>query len=83
MKEKQKCLISRRTSLSWSSLFDKSHILKGVPIDADIELQCRCCRSLFKTKNAYHIGYSEICYVNPEEQDKCNHQLKDIKPTKR
>ena len=67
--------------MSWSSLFDKSHILKGVPIDADIELQCRQCGILFKTRNAYHIGYSEIHFINPEEVSKCHHSMKHLQLT--
>jgi len=54
--------------MSWTSLFDYSHLLEGVPVDAVIELQCRKCNTLFHTKNAYYIGYSEIFYVNPEEK---------------
>ena len=68
---------------SWASLFDYSHILEGVPVDADIELQCRKCNNLFYTKNAYYIGYSEIFYSNPEEEGKCGHDIKDLKPAKR
>ena len=68
---------------SWASIFDYSHILEGVPVDADIELKCRSCNTLFYTKNAYYVGYSEVFYVDPEEQGKCNHNLKDIRPTKR
>ena len=67
--------------MSWSSLFDKSHILKGVPIDAGIELQCRHCKILFKTKNTYYIGYSEIFYSNSKEASRCNHDTRDLKPT--
>ena len=68
---------------SWVTLFDHSHILEGAPIDADIELKCRKCNTKFTTKNAYYIGYSELFYLNPEEQGKCTHGLKDIKPTKK
>lgn len=71
------------TNGSWVSIFDHSHILDGVPVDADIELQCSRCKILFFTKNAYYVGYSELFYANPEEQGKCNHDLKDLKPTKR
>jgi len=67
----------------WASLFDYSHILEGAPIDADIELKCRRCKTLFNTKNAYYVGYSEIFYANPEEQGKCNHSLNDMKSTKK
>ncbi len=45
--------------MSWSALFDHTHIVKGVQVDADIELQCRKCKTLFLTMNAYYIGYSE------------------------
>jgi phage FluMu protein Com len=68
---------------TWASLFDYSHILEGVPIDADIELQCRRCKTLFYTKNAYFIGYSDIHYVNPTEEGRCSHDLNEIRPTKR
>jgi uncharacterized C2H2 Zn-finger protein len=67
--------------MSWSPLFDRTHILKGVPVDADIELRCKRCRTLFKTKNAYHIGYSEILYSNSKEIGQCNHDLKSLEPT--
>ncbi len=69
--------------ISWASLFDYSHILEGVPIDSDIELQCRRCKTLFYTKNAYFIGYTDIYYANPEEQGRCNHGLKNLKATGR
>jgi uncharacterized C2H2 Zn-finger protein len=68
---------------SWASLFDYSHIVEGAPIDAEIELQCRQCKTLFLTKNCYYISYSEIHYANPEEHGRCKHSLKDLKPTKR
>ncbi len=68
---------------SWVSLFDYSHIVEGVPIDAEIELQCRKCKTLFYTKNTYYIGYTDIHYANPEEKAHCNHSLKDLKPRKR
>jgi len=68
---------------SWASLFDYSHILEGAPVDAYIELQCKSCKTHFYTMNAYYIGYSEIFYSNPEEQDKCGHDLKELKLTKR
>ncbi len=67
--------------MSWSPLFDRTHILKGVPVDAEIELKCRRCNTLFKTKNAYHIGYAKIQYINPEEAGKCDHELKHLQPT--
>lgn len=73
----------RAADPSWTSLFDYSHILEGVPVDADIELKCRKCNTLFHTKNAYYIGYSEIFYVNPEEKGKCKHGLEELKPTKK
>ena len=69
--------------MSWSAMFDETHILRGVPVDADIELKCRKCNTLFYTKNAYYVGYSEVYYANPEEQGKCSHSLKHMKPTKR
>jgi len=31
--------------MGWSALFDHTHIVKGVPVDAEIELQCRICIS--------------------------------------
>ena len=68
---------------SWSSLFDYSHILEGAPVDADIELQCQKCKTLFHTKNAYYIGYSDIQYKDPAKHGKCNHDLKDLVPTKK
>ncbi len=68
---------------SWVSIFDYSHIVEGVPVDADIELQCRKCNTRFTTINAYYIGYSELFYLNPTEQGQCNHSLKEIKPTKK
>ena len=71
------------TEGSRASIFDYSHIVEGVPIDADIELKCRKCNTKFQTKNAYYIGYSELFYLNSEEQGKCNHGLKDIKSTKK
>lgn len=67
--------------MSWSPLFDRTHILKGVPVDAEIELQCRRCKTLFRTMNAYYIGYSEVIYLNPNEQGRCGHDPKDLKPT--
>ena len=67
--------------MAWSSLFDHTHILKGVPVDAEIELQCRRCRTLFRTLNAYHIGYSEINYVNGDEAGRCKHNLSELQPT--
>ena len=69
--------------MSWSALFDRTHILKGVPVDADIELQCRKCKTLFRTKNAYYIGYSDISYADPDEEGSCNHDIKTLKPTKK
>ncbi len=54
--------------MSWSALFDRTHILKGTPVDADIELQCRKCKTFFHTRNAYYIGYSDISYADPEEK---------------
>ena len=69
--------------MAWSSLFDHTHILKGVTVDAEIELQCRRCRTLFRTMNAYYIGYSEVHYVNHGEVGKCKHDLGDLRPTKR
>ncbi len=71
------------TDGSWASLFDYSHILDGVSIDADIELQCKKCKTLFYTKNAYYIGYSEIFYSNPKEEGRCGHDITELKPTKR
>jgi phage FluMu protein Com len=68
--------------LSWSALFDRTHILKEVPVDANIELQCRKCKTLFHTKNAYYIGYSVISYANPEEEGICGHDITELKPTK-
>ena len=67
--------------MSWSPLFDRTHIVKGVPVDAEIELQCRKCQTLFHTMNAYYIGYSPVNYANPEEQGKCTHALKNLVPT--
>ncbi len=67
--------------MSWSALLDRAHILKGVPVDAEIELQCRKCRTLFRTKNAYYVGYSDISYADPDEKGSCNHDIKDLKPT--
>lgn len=46
--------------MSCSPLFDHTNILKGVPVDAEIELKCRKCKTRFSTLNAYYIGYSEI-----------------------
>ncbi len=71
------------TDGSWASLFDYSHILDGVPIDAEIELQCNKCKKLFYTKNAYYVGYSGIFYTKSEEEGQCRHDLKELKPTKR
>jgi uncharacterized C2H2 Zn-finger protein len=68
---------------SWTTLFDYSHILEGAPVDADIELECKKCKTLFYTKNAYYIGYSDIHYANPKEEGLCNHDLQELKPTKR
>lgn len=68
---------------SLASLFDYSHILDGVPIDADIELQCKRCKRKFYTKNAYYVGYSGIFHVEPAETGKCDHDIKNLKPTKR
>ena len=67
--------------MSWSALFDSTHIVKGVPVDADIELQCRLCRTYFYTSNAYYIGYSNLNYLKPEDEGKCGHNLKNLKPT--
>ena len=67
--------------MSWSALFDRTHILKGVPVDADIELQCNKCKTFFHTRNAYYVGYSGINYANPDEKGKCEHGIKDLKPT--
>ena len=67
--------------MSWSALFDRTHILKGVPVDADIELKCRKCKTLFHTRNTYYIGYSDVNYANPKEEGKCEHGIKDLKPT--
>lgn len=69
--------------MSLSALFDRTHILKGVPIDADIELQCRRCKTLFRTRNAYYTGYSYISYADPEEEKNCTHDLRELKPTKK
>jgi uncharacterized C2H2 Zn-finger protein len=69
--------------MSWSPLFDRTHIVKVVPVDAEIELQCRKCQTLFHTMNAYYIGYSPVNYANPEEVGKCNHNIEDLKTTKR
>ncbi len=60
-------------------LFDRTHILSGVPADTFIEL---LCGALFKTKNAYYVDYAKAYYENFEEQGKCNHNFKDIKPVK-
>ena len=68
--------------MAWSALFDHTHIVKGVPVDADIELRCKKCRTLFYTRNAYYIGYSEINYLNPEEKGRCKHDIKELAPTK-
>ncbi len=68
--------------MSWSPLFNRTHILKGVPVDAEIELQCKKCKTLFHTLNAYYIGYSAIRYADPEE-DSCNHDITLLKPTKK
>jgi len=68
---------------TWVSLFDYSHILEGAPVDADIELQCRKCKTLYFTKNAYYIGYSPVHYANPADQGRCTHDLKELRPTKR
>ena len=67
--------------MAWSPLFDRTHILKGVPVDAEIELQCKRCKTLFSTMNAYHIGYSEIHYISHDETGRCNHDLKELQPT--
>ncbi len=67
----------------WSSLFDHTHILKGVPVDADIELQCRICKTLFRTMNAYYIGYAEVNYMSINEEGRCKHSLSDLRATKR
>jgi len=67
--------------MSWSALFDRTHILKGVPVDADIELQCRKCKTFFRTRNAYYIGYSDINYADPQKEKNCTHNLEDLKPT--
>ncbi len=67
---------------AWASLFDYSQIVEGVPIDAEIELQCNKCNTRFYTMNAYYIGYSELFYVNPEEEGKCKHSLKNLQATK-
>ncbi len=69
--------------MTWSALFDRTHILKGVPVDADIELQCKTCKTYFYTINAYYIGYAEIFYASPEEQGRCEHDSKELRPTKR
>ena len=67
--------------MSWSALFDSTHIVKGVPVDADIELECRLCRTYFYTANAYYIGYSDLNYLKPEDEGKCGHNLKELRPT--
>ncbi len=67
--------------MSRSALFDRTHILKGVPVDADIELQCRKCKAFSRTRNAYYIGYSYISYADPEEEGSCTHDLGELKPT--
>lgn len=67
--------------MSWSALFDRTHILKDVPVDADIELQCRKCKTLFRTRNAYYIGYSAISYADPEEEGSCEHDITELEPT--
>ncbi len=36
--------------MSWTALFDRAHIVKGVPVDAEIELQCRCTHDLKELK---------------------------------
>ncbi len=74
---------NRAADPSWTSLFDYSHILEGAPVDANIELECRKCKTLFLTKNTYYIGYSEIFYVNPDDKGNCKHGLEELKPTKR
>ncbi len=69
--------------MSWSALFDRTHILKDVPVDADIELQCRKYKTLFHARNAYYIGYSAISYADPEEEGRCGHDIIELKPTKK
>ena len=46
--------------MSRSALFDRTNILKGVPVDADIELQCRKCKALFRTMYAYYTDLKVI-----------------------
>ena len=69
--------------MPWTALFDRTHIVKGVPVDAEIELQCRKCQTLFHTMNAYYIGYSPVNYANPADEGRCTHDLKELKPTKK
>jgi len=67
--------------MGWSALFDQTHIVKGVPVDAEIELQCSVCGTHFRTANAYHVGYSPVHYANPAEEGRCTHSIKNLKPT--
>ena len=69
--------------MSWSPHFDRTHIVKGVPVDAEIELQCRKCQTLFRTANAYHVGYSPVNYAIPADEGRCTHDLKELIPTKK
>jgi hypothetical protein len=63
--------------MGWSALFDQTHIVKGVPVDAEIELKCSICDTRFRTANAYHVGYSPVKNANPAEEGRCTHDLKD------
>lgn len=65
------------------SLFDDAHIVEVWSVDDDIELECRICKTKYYTKNMYYIGYSDIYYEDPEDQDKCKHVLKYLRPTGR
>jgi len=35
--------------MAWSALFDRTRIARGVPVDAESELQCSKCGTRFRT----------------------------------
>ena len=53
--------------MSWSALFDRTHIVKGFPVNAEIKLQCSKCGTRFRTTDAYHVDCSPVNYANPAE----------------
>ena len=45
--------------MAWSALFDHTHIVKGVPVDAEIELRCSKCGTRFPNAKAL-VAYAGL-----------------------